>query len=47
MIRMKTFETVVDKLKVHHVKPKMIQAVDDMVGYEIPEPLKKFRNSYD
>jgi len=23
----------------------MIQTVDDMVGYEIPEPLKKFRNS--
>jgi len=25
----------------------MIQAVDDMLGYEIPELLKKFRNPYD
>ncbi|XP_020959490.1 EH domain-containing protein 1 isoform X2 [Arachis ipaensis] len=29
------------------LKPKMIQAVDDMLGYEIPELLKKFRNPYD
>ncbi|XP_061339820.1 EH domain-containing protein 2-like isoform X2 [Gastrolobium bilobum] len=29
------------------VKPKMIQAVDDMLGYGIPELLKKFRNPYD
>ncbi|MED6195242.1 EH domain-containing protein 1 [Stylosanthes scabra] len=29
------------------LKPRMIQAVDDMLGYEIPELLKKFRNPYD
>jgi EH domain-containing protein 1 len=28
-------------------KPKMIQAVDDMLGYDIPELLKRFRNPYD
>ncbi|CAK9181704.1 unnamed protein product [Ilex paraguariensis] len=29
------------------LKPKMIKAVDDMLGYEIPELLKNFRNPYD
>ncbi|KAL4271559.1 hypothetical protein GQ457_13G001900 [Hibiscus cannabinus] len=29
------------------LKPKMIQAVDDMLGYDIPELLKTFRNPYD
>ncbi|KAG6412822.1 hypothetical protein SASPL_125513 [Salvia splendens] len=29
------------------LKPKMIQAVDDMLGYDIPELLKNFRNIYD
>ncbi|OMP04352.1 hypothetical protein COLO4_09718 [Corchorus olitorius] len=29
------------------LKPKMIQAVDDMLGYDIPELLKSFRNPYD
>ncbi|KAK6265040.1 hypothetical protein SCA6_020474 [Theobroma cacao] len=29
------------------LKPKMIQAVDDMLGYEIPELLKIFRNPYE
>jgi hypothetical protein len=29
------------------VKPKMIQAVDDMLGYDIPELLKNFRNPYE
>lgn len=29
------------------LKPKMIQAVDDMLGYDIPALLKKFRNPYD
>ncbi|KAH7545280.1 hypothetical protein FEM48_Zijuj01G0076900 [Ziziphus jujuba var. spinosa] len=33
--------------KFEKLKPKMIQAVDDMLGYEIPELLKKFRNPYD
>ncbi|CAK9217756.1 unnamed protein product [Sphagnum troendelagicum] len=28
-------------------KPKMVQAVDDMLGYDIPELLKRFRNPYD
>ncbi|KAK7292443.1 hypothetical protein RIF29_08224 [Crotalaria pallida] len=28
------------------LKPKMIQAVDDMLAYDIPELLKKFRNPY-
>lgn len=32
--------------KFEKLKPKMIQAVDDMLGYEIPELLKKFRNPY-
>ncbi|KAL5066345.1 hypothetical protein RYX36_028082 [Vicia faba] len=33
--------------KFDKLKPKMIQAVDDMLGYEIPELLKKFRNPYE
>ncbi|KAL5574774.1 hypothetical protein UlMin_018011 [Ulmus minor] len=33
--------------KFEKLKPKMIQAVDDMLGYEIPELLKNFRNPYD
>lgn len=33
--------------KFEKVKPKMIQAVDEMLGYDIPELLKKFRNPYD
>lgn len=33
--------------KFEKLKPKMIQAVDDMLGREIPELLKNFRNPYD
>jgi len=33
--------------KFEKLKPKMVQAVDDMLGYDIPELLKKFRNPYD
>jgi hypothetical protein len=33
--------------KFEKVKPKMIQAVDDMLGYNIPELLKNFRNPYE
>ncbi|KAF7149856.1 hypothetical protein RHSIM_Rhsim02G0104600 [Rhododendron simsii] len=33
--------------KFEKLKPKMIQAVDDMLGYDIPELLKNFRNPYD
>ncbi|KAM3302544.1 EH domain-containing protein 1 [Capsicum chacoense] len=29
------------------LKPKMIQDVDDMLGYDLPELLKNFRNPYD
>lgn len=29
------------------LKPKMLQTVDDMLGYDIPELLKNFRNPYD
>ena len=32
--------------KFEKLKPKMIQAVDDMLGYDIPELLKNFRNPY-
>ncbi|GAB2284711.1 EH domain-containing protein 1 [Dionaea muscipula] len=28
------------------LKPKMVQAVDEMLGYDIPELLKNFRNPY-
>ncbi|TQD86401.1 hypothetical protein C1H46_028004 [Malus baccata] len=33
--------------KLERLKPKMIDAVDEMLGYDIPELLKKFRNPYD
>lgn len=33
--------------KFEKLKPKMIQTVDDMLGYDIPELLKNFRNPYD
>ncbi|KAM7264778.1 hypothetical protein ACFE04_002461 [Oxalis oulophora] len=33
--------------KFEKLKPKMIQAVDDMLSYEIPELLKNFRNPYE
>uniref|UniRef100_M4F3Z4 Uncharacterized protein n=1 Tax=Brassica campestris TaxID=3711 RepID=M4F3Z4_BRACM len=29
------------------LKPKMLQTVDDMLGYDIPELLKNFKNPYD
>ncbi|KAL6651592.1 hypothetical protein ACP70R_010517 [Stipagrostis hirtigluma subsp. patula] len=29
------------------LRPKMVQGVDDMLAYDIPELLKKFRNPYD
>ncbi|KAF5730526.1 EH domain-containing protein 1 [Tripterygium wilfordii] len=32
--------------KFEKLKPKMIQAVDDMLGYDIPDLLKNFRNPY-
>ncbi|KAJ7960826.1 EH domain-containing protein 1 [Quillaja saponaria] len=33
--------------KFERLKPKMIQAVDDMLGYDIPDLLKNFKNPYD
>lgn len=33
--------------KFEKLKPKMIQSVDDMLGYDIPVLLKNFRNPYD
>ncbi|XP_040988632.1 EH domain-containing protein 1 isoform X1 [Juglans microcarpa x Juglans regia] len=33
--------------KFDKLKPKMIQAVDDMLGYDIPDLLKNFKNPYD
>ncbi|XAR56732.1 hypothetical protein NMG60_11037315 [Bertholletia excelsa] len=33
--------------KFERLKPKLIQAADDMLGYDIPELLKNFRNPYD
>ncbi|XP_020594475.1 EH domain-containing protein 1-like, partial [Phalaenopsis equestris] len=33
--------------KFERLKSKMIQAVDDMLGYDIPELLKNFRNPYE
>ncbi|KAK4344504.1 hypothetical protein RND71_034680 [Anisodus tanguticus] len=33
--------------KFEKLKPKLIQAVDDMLGYDIPELLKNFKNPYD
>lgn len=29
------------------LRPKMVQGVDDMLAYDIPDLLKKFRNPYD
>lgn len=33
--------------KFEKLKPQKIQAVDDMLSYDIPELLKSFRNPYD
>jgi EH domain-containing protein 1 len=33
--------------KFEKLKPKMIQATDDMLGHDIPELLKNFRNPYE
>ncbi|PKU85353.1 EH domain-containing protein 1 [Dendrobium catenatum] len=33
--------------KFEKLKPKMIQVVDDMLGYDIPELLRNFRNPYE
>ncbi|KAK9089770.1 hypothetical protein Scep_028852 [Stephania cephalantha] len=33
--------------KFEKLKPKLIQAVDDMLGYDIPDLLKNFRNPYE
>ncbi|XP_008449138.2 EH domain-containing protein 1 [Cucumis melo] len=33
--------------KFEKLKPKMIQSVDDMLGYDVPQLLKNFRNPYD
>lgn len=33
--------------KFEKLKPRLIQAVDDMLGYEIPELLEKFKNPYE
>ncbi|KAM7504223.1 hypothetical protein LguiB_003127 [Lonicera macranthoides] len=33
--------------KFEKLKSKMIQSVDDMLGYDVPELLKSFRNPYD
>ncbi|KAL7143131.1 hypothetical protein ABFS83_08G170300 [Erythranthe nasuta] len=33
--------------KFERMKPKMIQSVDDMLAYDIPQLLKNFRNPYD
>ncbi|KVI02296.1 hypothetical protein Ccrd_019419 [Cynara cardunculus var. scolymus] len=33
--------------KFEKLKPKMIQTVDDMLGYDIPDLLKNFKNPYD
>ncbi|XP_024363827.1 EH domain-containing protein 1 [Physcomitrium patens] len=33
--------------KFEKLKPKMLQTIDDMLGYDIPELLKKFRNPYE
>lgn len=33
--------------KFEKIKPKLIQCVDDMLGYDIPDLLKSFRNPYD
>lgn len=39
-------EQMLFRAKADILKPKMIQAVDDMLGYDIPELLKNFRNPY-
>lgn len=44
------FKTVLSRYSIddfEKLKPKMIQAVDDMLGYDIPNLLKNFRNIYD
>lgn len=33
--------------KFEKLRPKMVQAVDDMLGYDIPELLKNFKNPYE
>ncbi|KAK1306177.1 hypothetical protein QJS10_CPA10g01932 [Acorus calamus] len=33
--------------KFEKLKPKLIQSVDDMLGYDIPELLRSFRNPYE
>lgn len=33
--------------KFEKLKPKLIQSVDDMLGYDVPDLLKSFRNPYD
>ncbi|KAJ9551316.1 hypothetical protein OSB04_015361 [Centaurea solstitialis] len=33
--------------KFEKLKPKMLQTVDDMLGYDIPDLLKNFKNPYD
>ncbi|KAJ0593569.1 hypothetical protein HanHA300_Chr03g0098721 [Helianthus annuus] len=33
--------------KFEKLKPKLIQTVDDMLGYDIPDLLKNFSNPYD
>lgn len=48
--RVEQFREVLSRYNIddfEKLKPKMIQAVDDMLGYDIPELLKNFRNMYD
>ncbi|XP_066344783.1 EH domain-containing protein 2-like [Miscanthus floridulus] len=33
--------------RLEKLRPKMVQGVDDMLAYDIPDLLKKFRNPYD
>lgn len=33
--------------KFEKLKPKMIQSVDEMLAYDVPQLLKNFRNPYD
>lgn len=33
--------------KFEKLRPKMVQGVDDMLAYDIPELLKRFRNPYE
>ncbi|GAB2224704.1 hypothetical protein Droror1_Dr00005472 [Drosera rotundifolia] len=33
--------------KFEKLKPKLVQGIDDMLGYDIPDLLKNFRNPYD